>query len=309
MTALSKQIAVGIACHGAGHLLLHKDGIGAAKALAHSVSWLSRAIQRLQVRYFRSRSAIAPIRGRLAEIGVSVGRRIRATARQDNVQNGDQKIRQAEKWAGRLPSVPSWPSMPPSGVEKRRLDKPAPGDTSFPAARPLMMYAAVGRGTAACAAHAISAGRSNSMRRSDRTKLEASLWPMLKRQRQDEAVQRAPLTMHDIEDDKSRRRLRDWAHSASKYTRSRTHSITAASLAPVRSRSEPNSASALLRQERNNEVTDSMPASRVRAVFDEGHLNRVISDQLERIAMRPGSGMTGYDPRVSPSFPGAPNDV
>lgn len=44
-------------------------------------------------------------------------------------------------------------------------------------------------------------------------------------------------------------------------------------------------------------------------LLDDARVSRLILEQLERAAMRPTAGMTGYDPRISPSYPGAPSDV
>lgn len=42
-------------------------------------------------------------------------------------------------------------------------------------------------------------------------------------------------------------------------------------------------------------------------ILDGVRLGRWMSDRLARAADRPQSGTTGFDPRVSPSYAGAPN--
>lgn len=304
----SKQITAGIMFHEVGRSLLREDGIIAAKAVAHSISWLSRAIRSLQAHALRNRMVIAPIGHGLEETGLPVTAQPEAGARQDNAQERHQRVRRSGIWTRFAITPPSGLSVPSLGRERPRLCKMSRSDTFVHAAPAPLIYAAVGGAGAVSPARAISASQRYAMRRSNRANLVTPLLPMLPPQRQNEATQPANMAVHDIAGDKSWRQTHDWTRAAIQLTRSRTSSMVHTSLAPVRT-SGQSLTPALPRQEHNSEATESMPVSQARTMFDEWQLSRAISDRFERIAMRPGSGMTGYDPRVSPSFPGAPNDV
>ena len=251
---------------------------------------------------------MAPMNRGAVELYAYGASRSHADAQKDVSHYRYQRSRRTRTW---MRSESATVSMPRPPSAERQKPRQMAQNVKLPAAlvKAVPKYMSTGRVTAGRIRHPISVGRPTVMQRSARGTTDSSLSPTVVRQQQYEARPSTIPTMNLAEGKKSRRQVRNWTRPMITGPQSRMFILPRMSLAPIRTATDPALAPTLLRPERGNGMTDGMPAPVTRDTFDARRLNNLISDQLERIAMRPSSSMTGYDPRVSPSFPGAPSDV
>ena len=201
------------------------------------------------------------------------------------------------------------PALVPRSNERLSGEMIHDSGSASPAIHPLPNYAPMVRAAAASIARAANTGVPITTTRSAGTASPASFAPVTTRWQQHETGGSSDLAVHLVGVERSSQRVHEHIRPAIGHIQSRIATMARASLAPTKTAVPAGAAQTVSRAPRSNGMTDSMPASQSSAVFDERHLDRLISDQLERIAMRPSAGMTGYDPRVSPSYPGAPSDA
>jgi hypothetical protein len=295
VTEAHKHIAAGIGFREIGRSFLREGGMKAAKRVARGFARLRRAMQSM-----RAGMAMAPLNGGVVEVHTSAAGR--PSAVKQHSARGDR--------ARLAPAMVSLRTgLLPPAEKSEAAEVARDGGAVHSVVQPLARYATIGKAAATGIARAVNGSLPNFTSRSSRVVAPSSSQPVGTRARQSETESVAELTMHVVAAEKTNQRVHEHAWPEIAHARSRIAAIARVSLAPTKTAVVAGTTSAAPRPQRSNTMTDGVSAAQANAALDERQLNRLIADQLERIAMRPSAGMTGYDPRVSPSYPGAPSDV